>query len=166
MLLALALVGLLLVVGAFVGRPGGLVLLGLVAAVSLLFTAVVDPAYSGSRDLTLDPTSAAALDDSYHVPAGRIELDLRDLDPTSLDGRELDLSVGAGEVVVLVPPSVRVDYDASIDFGGHIDVDGHMAVGWSPELSGTDRPGVGETPEADLGLTLSAHFGELRVVRS
>jgi hypothetical protein len=164
--LALAVIGLLLVVGAFVGRPGGLVLLGLVAAVALLVTAVVDPSYSGPRKITLDPTSASTLRDTYHVPAGRISLDLSHLDPRSLDGRTLDLSVGAGEVVVFVPPTVEVSYDASIGFGGHIDIDGRSDDGWSPSLSGTDRPVGSRQPQADLLLNLSAQFGQLQVVRS
>ena len=161
--LALALVGLVLLVGAFVGRAGGLILLGSVAAVALLVTSVVDPAYSGPRELRVAPTSGAALDDSYHVPAGRIELDLRDLDPSDLDGRSLDVSVRAGEVEVLLPRSVQVTYTAAVDFGGHVDVDGRIDDGWSPELSGTDGP---DDAEVDLDLRLSADFGELRVVRS
>ncbi len=162
--LALALVGLLLVVGAFVGRPGGLVLLGLAAAVSLLFTAVVDPAYSGPREVELQPVSVAALDGTRHVPSGRIELDLtRVSDPSTLDGRRFDLSVGAGEVVVIVPRSVAVEYDAAIDFGGQVDVAGRTADGWSPELSGTLGP---PDPEATVTLDLAADFGHLQVVRS
>ena len=164
--LALALVGVVLVVGAFVGRPGGLVLLGSVAAVALLATSVVDPAYSGPRELRVAPTSGAALEDAYHVPAGRIELDLRDLDPADLDGRSLEVSVHAGDVVVFVPRSVELTYAAAIDFGGHIDVDGRTGDGWSPALSGTDGPGGPDTAAVDLDLALSADFGELRVVRS
>ena len=161
--LALALVGLVLVAGAFVGRPGGLILLGSVAAVALLVTSVVDPAYSGPRELRVVPTSGATLDDSYHVPAGLIELDLRDLDPADLDGRSLDVSVRAGEIEVLVPRSVQLSYTVAVDFGGHVDVDGRVDDGWSPGLSGTDGP---DDAEADLDLRLSADFGELRVVRS
>jgi hypothetical protein len=162
--LALALVGLLLVVGAFVGRPGGLVLLGLVAAVALLVTAVVDPAYSGPREIELHPTSATPLDGTYHVPSGRIELDLSGVsDPATLDGRRFDLSVGAGEVVVVVPRSVAVEYDAAVDFGGQVDAAGRRADGWSPELSGT----VGPTdPDATLTVQLAADFGHLELVRS
>ena len=160
--LALALVGLLLVVGAFVGRPGGLVLLGLVAAASLLVTAVVEPAYSGPRELVLRPTSAAALDDTYRVPAGRIELDLRGLDPATLDGRALEVSVRAGDVLVLVPRSVRVTYDAAVDFGGQVDDGRRSSGGWSPRLSGTLGP---PDAEADLELRLAADFGQLRLER-
>jgi phage shock protein PspC (stress-responsive transcriptional regulator) len=162
--LALALVGLLLVVGAFVGRPGGLVLLGLVAAVALLFSAVVDPAYDGPRELELHPTSGAVLDGTYHVPSGRIELDLTEVgDPATLDGRTFDLSVGAGEVVVVVPRSVEVVYDVAVDFGGQVDVLGRTSDGWSPELSGTVGP---VDPDASLTLNLAADFGHLEVVRS
>ncbi|CAA9333520.1 MAG: hypothetical protein AVDCRST_MAG36-1054 [uncultured Nocardioidaceae bacterium] len=160
--LALALVGLLLVVGAFVGRPGGLVALGIVAAGSLLVTAVVDPAYSGPRELVLRPTSADALDDSYRVPTGRIELDLRGLDPATLDGRALDVSVRAGDVLVLLPRSVRVTYDAAVDFGGQVDDGRRSSGGWSPRLSGTLGP---EDAEADLELRLAADFGQLRLER-
>jgi hypothetical protein len=162
--LALALIGVVLVVGAFVGRPGGLVLLGLVASVALLTTAVVDPAYSGPREVVLQPTSVTSLDPTHHVPSGRIELDLSGVsDPATLDGRTFNLSVGAGEVLVVVPRSVEVAYDAAVDFGGEIEVAGRRTDGWSPELSGTLGPA---DPEASLTLRLAADFGHLEVVRS
>ena len=162
--LALALVGLLVLVGAFVGRPGGLVLLGLVASVALAVTAVVDPAYTGERELRLRPTSVATLEDAYHVPAGLIELDLRGLaDPSGLDGRTLKVSVGAGEVLVLVPRSVQVEYDADVDFGGQVDVGDRSTGGWSPGLAGLVGPA---DPEATVTLDLAADFGHLRLVRS
>ena len=162
--LALAVIGLVLLVGAFVGRPGGLVLLGLVASVALLVTAVVDPAYTGPRDLSVRPTSVATLDDGYHVPAGDIEVDLRGIsDPSSLDGRSLEVSVGAGEVLVIVPRTVRVEYDAAVDFGGQVDAGGRSTGGWSPQLSGEIGPA---DPEATLTLDLAADFGHLRLVRS
>ena len=162
--LALAVIGLLLLVGAFVGRPGGLVLLGLVASVALLVTAVTDPAYTGERELRLRPTSVATLDDAYHVPAGVIELDLRGIsDPATLDGRTFDVSVGAGEVLVFVPRTVRVEYDAAVDFGGQVDAGNRATGGWSPELTGQIGP---DDPEATITLDLAANFGHLQVVAS
>ena len=102
--LALIVVGLMLVLGSVYGRPGGLILLGLVACVALAAVSVAQPRFDGDRNLEVAPTSADQLEAAYDVPAGRVAVDLTDVeDLDSLDGRTLDLSANAGELLVIVP---------------------------------------------------------------
>ena len=78
--LALAVIGLVLVLGAFVGRAGGLIFLGLVAAAALAVTSVVGSiGATGFRDadrIDVAPTSASSVLDSYDVTTGRAVVDL------------------------------------------------------------------------------------------
>ncbi len=72
--LALALVGAVLVVGAFFGRAGGLVLVGLLLLPVLGMAAAADH-YEG-EDVLRVPTSAAALGEGYRLDAGEMVIDL------------------------------------------------------------------------------------------
>jgi phage shock protein PspC (stress-responsive transcriptional regulator) len=165
--LALGIVGGMLVLGSFFGRAGGLVLLGLVSLVALGATAVGEPSYHGSRDVTVRPTSSDAVRDGYSVPAGRIEIDLtRVSEPAGLAGRTITADVNAGEIVVVVPPQVAIDLRADVRYGGVIDTpDGLTHDGWGTDVErtyGADRP---RSSAAPLVLDLSARFGHIDVRR-
>ena len=160
--LALALTGLMLVVGSFFGRPGGLIAVGLVALVSTLAVGLGDPQFRGDRDLRELPLSAAAVQDEYTVPAGRIELDLRDVrDPEELDGRTIALDANLGELVVLLPEDVAATVTADIDLGGNISLPGSDRGGWDVSLVG-EVPGDDPVAEVDLQLELQAGSIEVR----
>ena len=160
--LALALTGLMLVVGSFFGRPGGLIAVGLVALVSTLAVGLGDPQFRGDRDLRELPLSAAAVQDEYSVPAGRIELDLRDVrDPEELDGRTIALDANLGELVVLLPDDVAATITADIDLGGNISLPGSERGGWDVSLVG-EVPGDDPVAEVDLQLELQAGSIEVR----
>ena len=162
--LALAVTGLMLVVGAFVGRPGGLILLGLVTTVVLVVTAIGRPTYDGHRDLVVRPTSSAQVAASYEVPAGRIELDLtRIRDVEGLDGRTIDLSGNAGEIVVIVPRDVDVSYDAEVHFGGAVDTPTTSRDGWGTTV--TSQLSATGTPAAQLALDVDLEFGHIELVQ-
>lgn len=161
--LALALTGLMLVVGSFFGRPGGLIALGLVALVTTVVVGVGDPDFGGDRDLQAMPLSAVAVQDEYRVPAGRVELDLRDVrDPEELDGRTIALEANVGELVVILPGNVTANVVADIDLAGVIDVPGVSREGWDVSLrnmvSGYDEP----VASVDLRLELRAGHIEVR----
>jgi len=123
--LALAITGLMLVVGAFYGRPGGLIFLGIVSGIALAGAAVGGPRYDGDRDVHEVPQFSSELGSSYHVPAGRIELDLRRIkDVAELNGRDITLDANAGELLVILPPHVGANVSADIGFAGAIDLPG------------------------------------------
>jgi hypothetical protein len=159
---ALAIIGGMLLLGAFFGRAGGLIVLGLLASLVLGGAAVANPSFDGDRDLVAHPTSAAAVHDSYTVPAGRIELDLTHLsDVSDLDGRDIALDANVGEIVVVVPDDVAVNYDAHVEAGGAIDVPGASRDGWGSSLEG-ELASTG-TPAATVDLDLGLRFGHIEL---
>lgn len=154
---ALACVGLMLLLGAFWGRAGGLILIG------LLLLPVLGLARAGEvindEKTVWAPTSAAAVKDSYHRNLGRVVLDLSDLDTTDLDGRTIRVSVNVGDVELIMPRNASWDVDGSVGLGA-LTMDGQELEG--PDLTYTASNTVGGTStrftvqaETDLGqLTL------------
>lgn len=165
--LAVAITGLALLVGAFVGRPGGLIALGLVACIGLLVTGAVDAATEGNathnKELRAVPATSAELLSDYHIPQGTMELDLtRITDLDALDGRAVDLGVNAGEITVLVPAGLNVHVDAEIRYAGEINVGdeqrGGLGVGVDKTLTTSTASG---TPTLDLEI--DTRVGQINV---
>jgi phage shock protein PspC (stress-responsive transcriptional regulator) len=161
--LALAIIGAALVAGAFVGRAGGLIALGVLTAIVLAVTTVVGQiGFDGhARDISPTPATAAAVQPSYSANAGRIRLDLSQVaDPAALDGRTVDVSVNAGDIEVVVPRGVDVAVNADIRFVGGIHVDGESRTGGSPSLH-TLLAGAPGAPH--LTLDLHERVGQITV---
>ena len=115
--IALMMIGASLVVGTWLGRPRGFVFLGIVLAGALATTTLFNIEWGGEvGQVTAVPVSRAALLPRYHLFAGQLGLDLRQLD---LTGQTADVAaeVGFGELVVLVPDRVRVEVDGSAGTG-------------------------------------------------
>ena len=145
--LALAVVGLMLVVGAFVGRAGGLIFLGIVSAVALAVTSVVGTfsgiAFRDSDRVSVAPTSATSVHSEYTIESGRLSVDLSDVaDPEALDGRTIDINARAGELVVVLPDGVQSDVTAGIDGPGQIDLPDHSSGGINSDLTGVYGEGT------------------------
>jgi phage shock protein PspC (stress-responsive transcriptional regulator) len=140
----------LLLVGSVWGRPGGLVALGLLAAIATAATTAVDQVDAGRIDRT--PQSAEQLDDSYSIGAGEIVIDLRELDDLdALDGRTLDLEAHFGHLEVIVPTDgLDVDVVATIDGGGESNLFGDRtdSDAAASHDGGADAPTL--TIEADV----------------
>ncbi|MGF6883993.1 phage shock protein PspC (stress-responsive transcriptional regulator) [Nocardia sp. GAS34] len=107
---ALAVVGLGLIVGAFLRRGYGLLALlaplaGFVVLASLIGPVRFDRGAMG--DHTWTPATVAELQPSYRVNAGDGTLDLRSLSLT--ENRTVKVEVRAGDFHVLVPNSMRLD---------------------------------------------------------
>ena len=129
----------MLVIGAFVGRPGGLILIGLLAIPPLLVTSAVDN-FHWDNPHTITPATASAVQDRYDLDNGKLTIDLRQLkDPEALAGREIDVSMGVGEVIVYVPRSLSVDVTASLSAAGDVEVGGHNQGGLSPTVDASLR---------------------------
>jgi len=108
---ALTVIGVALLVGAWVGRVGGLIVLGLVATVALVVTAASPTLRFG--ELEDRPVSAADVEAQYAMTAGRTVLDLSGVeDLEALDGRTIELDNRLGEIVVVVPDGLDVSVDA------------------------------------------------------
>ena len=106
----LAVCAVMLLVGAFFGRAGGLIFVGLVAALMTVVASVGSAVPAGQ--IQTQPTRAADIDDSYRLGAGEITIDLTGVeDLEELDGRTLELYVRFGRVEVIVPAK-GLDIDA------------------------------------------------------
>lgn len=162
--LALAITGVMLVVGSLRGRPGGLILLGIVSALCLSATTVVGGSLgTDARQVHETPLTAAAVQPDYHHSVGEIELDLTQVqDPDALAGRTIDVELRTGSIRVIVPRELNVDVDASIAYGGDISVDGEHRGGWdtSVERRLSASPASGTEP---LELNLESRFGQITV---
>lgn len=159
--LALTVIGVMLVVGSFAGRPGGLVFLGVVAALILGATSAVDGNWNSDRRILRVPVAAEDVRNSYSLTAGQIVLDLTEVkDLENLDGRRLALHAEAGEILVTVPEGVDVDVDSSIRFGGEIEVDGVVENGNSVDL---DRRIEGGDDVPQIYLELDLLVGHIEV---
>jgi phage shock protein PspC (stress-responsive transcriptional regulator) len=160
--LALAVIGVMLVVGAWIGRAGGLLPLGIVAAIVLAGTSVSNPSWNGDRQIDATPASAAAVKDNYSVPAGSVYVDLRNVsDPENRDGRTIALDANAGQLVVVLPKGVSADVQANVDVAGNIDVPGRSTDGLG--LSVDQHVPAAGTETANIDLELDLVVGDIQV---
>lgn len=162
--LALAVVGLMLVVGAFVGRAGGLIFLGLVAAFALAVTSAVGTFrgmdFRDGDQRTYTPTSASSVRNDYSVNTGQVFLDLsRVTDANALDGRTINVHARAGELVVVLPKGVESDVTADIGGPGQIDLPDHSTGGINSNLAGVYGSGPATVT---IKTTLSAGHIDVR----
>lgn len=157
---ALGTCAVLLLVGAFWGRAGGLIALGLVAAVATAGATVAGNADAGSIEAT--PTSAAAVQGRYDLTFGEIDLDLTQVaDLEALDGRtvEVEVEVG-GRIEVTVPEGLDVVVLSSVDIGDR------RVLGDRLESNADESTTIDGGPDAPV-LTLDAQvaFGEIEIDR-
>lgn len=162
--LGLAIIGAMLVVGAFVGRPGGLILLGCLTLPVLSVTTVVDSLHWEDHTVRYTPTSTSQMVDDYRIGNGHLVVDLsRVADPAALAGRDIAVHFSAGDVEVYLPRGIQTDVSASLGFAGDIEIGQRDQSGFSPEahelvnLSGTaaTRP--------PLELDVHGHVGHIDI---
>lgn len=159
--LALAVTGAMLVVGAFVGRPGGLIALGVIALVTSSVMRVGDLNFTGDQDEVLRPAVATSVQNEYRMPAGRLELDLRRVsDLEELNGRTVEIDGNVGEIVVVLPRDLAATVDARTNFGS-IDIGGASSEG----INLTRVTDVGDPGDAvaEIDLVLQMRAGHIEV---
>ena len=159
--LVLAICGVMLLVGAFFGRAGGLIFLGLVAAIGMA------GATAGSRwedRVVRLPDTADQVQSRYELGVGELVLDLTDVqDLQDLDGRAIDLRTGAGRIEVILPEGLDVDVVAHVGLGD-AEVFGDTQDGGGIDLTGSHDGGVG-VPELDLDIEVGLGEVDVYVVR-
>ncbi len=151
--------GLMLLMGAFYGRAGGLIFVGLVASMVLALATMAQ--HVDGADITRRPLVAADVPTSLDTSAGEIILDLSDVqDPAALDGKQLELDTDFGRIEVIVPDGVSVSVDARVDGPGHIELFGDEKGGI--DISDVVRHDEGTgTPEIFIDANVSV--GEIQV---
>lgn len=162
--LALAVTAVMLLVGAFVGRPGGLILIGVVSSLALAASVAVGGSFGvDAREMHETPRTAAAVQSDYTNTVGEIRLDLTQVvDPQELAGRQIDVQLRTGAIEVIVPRGLNVDIDATMDFAGGINVPGDDSGGFNHEVH-KYLAAVPASDSAPLELDLDAKFGQITV---
>ena len=163
--LALAVVGIGLLAGAWFGRSRGLIVVGLVLAVGAAVAVGVDrigPFDGDAVDLTLRPTTVAELPASAEYAVGSATFDLTGVEFSDADA-SMAVSIGAGEIIVIVPPDVDVTVNASMGVG-EVLLFSDSSGGPGVDRTVTDLGGDG-TGGGLLELTLDAGVGNLEVRR-
>ncbi|MEX0868707.1 MAG: hypothetical protein WD011_03455, partial [Nitriliruptoraceae bacterium] len=157
---ALLVVGLGLLVGAFAGRARWLILVGILLLPLVLAGALVRAmpgplphirVEDGAGDVRVTPGDASELREEYRLGGGRFELDLRNL--TLDEPTDVDIEVGAGEVVVRFPEDVTAVVDVSIGVG-QVRVDGRADGGL-----GLDRTYDVSTGAGSATVTIDVELG-------
>ncbi|WP_182377472.1 PspC domain-containing protein [Nocardioides sp. WS12] len=155
----LGVVGVMLLVGSFYGRAGGLIFIGLIAAVATLATSVVDNVDLNAGQTVKRPDTAAELASGYDVGIGEIIIDLTRLDAKELgelDGKTLDLEVGLGHIEVIVPDTgLRVDADAKIEAG--------EVILFGDKSENDDKAVHGGATEPTLTIDAELFLGQIQI---
>ncbi|WP_372734620.1 PspC domain-containing protein [Nocardioides sp.] len=156
--LVLAICGVMLLVGAFYGRAGGIILLGLLAAIATAVSTSSDRL--DSRDVWI-PTSAVEVQSTYKLGVGELVLDLTEVrDLENLDGRTITVDLNVGSVEVLVPEGLDVNAHAQVGLGD-VWLLGQHQDGIGIDASAGSGSGV-SAPDLELDIQLG--LGEVRVV--
>jgi phage shock protein PspC (stress-responsive transcriptional regulator) len=141
-------------IGAFFGRAGGIILVGLVA---YAVTAGVTIADRWDLERTVArPTNAAEVQDSYRMDSGELVVDLGRLSPADLDGREIHVSGDIGHLDIRVPQGINVDARLDIDGPGGMSAFGDDEGGFGHEMdtyhyAGPDAPTMTIDAQLDIG---------------
>lgn len=156
--LALGIIATMLVVGSFWGRAGGLIALGLVAAV-VTAAATASSSFPDDR-LAYAPTSAGQVRDTYDFGGGELTLDLSGVsDVDALDGRDLTIDAVGGQVEVIVPDGMDVSVQTQVVAGDSRIFD-ERREGFDVTLDGF-LDGGDEVP--DMTITIDLVAGEIVV---
>jgi phage shock protein PspC (stress-responsive transcriptional regulator)/predicted membrane protein len=160
---ALAVVGFGLVVGAFFGRAYGLIFLGIVLSIATSLTAVVNHEFGhGAGQRHWAATTAEETETPFRLGIGEAELDLTGM-PAG-ENADVDVTVGLGSLLVIVPEDARVVVDAEVAAG-------EMRILDEPKDDGTDlRQSITDNPAGSSGpdITIDAEvgLGDLEVRRA
>jgi hypothetical protein len=146
----------------------GLVVVGLLLTVVLASTSAVDVGLlqKGVGERTFSPTSADDLASRYQLGVGSLTIDLSGLDADELASKHLDVQVGVGELVVLLPPRAVVPVNITGRArAGEVDL-----VGVADTQDGTNvvqhlRDPVVEEGPAPVELDLDVGLGTVQVIR-
>ncbi len=157
--LALAIVGLGLVVGTFAGRARWLIAVGLVMTPLVLFVSVLPVSFRGDvGERTISVTSIAAVEDHYRLAAGSLIVDLGRLDVPEGEVVVVEAEVGVGELIVRLPRDEGARIDGSIGLGS-LELLGREWAGF-----GIDRT-VEVTGSGTIDLTVRGGVGSVTVER-
>lgn len=158
--LALALIGGGLVAGAWLGRAGGLVPIGILLAAALAAIVALDlPARGGIGQRDWDPGTPAEVRSEYRLAIGEGRLDLSGLE---LDDETIRTRVrqGVGHLIITLPPGATYHVDARTG-AGRLEVLGRDEEGDDSQIVATTPPRAG-APRIEVEARLGAGKLEVR----
>ncbi len=163
--LFLVVLGIGLIVSAFRGRAGWLILLGVLLVPVMVAASLLDPPgddrpwRSGVGTRLWQPASVAEVEPSYRLGGGQLVLDLRQVHFRT-PFPQVRVSLGAGQLLVLVPEGQAVAISTRVNAGG-TNLLGHVENGLRLESSLADPPDA----TSPLWLDLRLGTGEIDVRR-
>jgi hypothetical protein len=138
--LGVSILGVGLLVGAFVGRARWLIIVGAIMVPTLMFSPFFGYDFDEANfNLEANPSTFATLGDEYHVDLGNLELDLRDL-PWSGQEVQLDASVDVGNLEIRLPEGVGIIGSATVDIG-QVSEPGRSTGGFGERGLDWEQPG-------------------------
>lgn len=156
--LALGIITVMLLLGAFWGRAGGLIALGLVAALATA-GASLDNQFPEDA-ATYTPTSAEQVAEDYDIGGGELFLDLSGVeDVDALDGRDISIDGVGGRLEVVVPDGVDVTVRTDV-VAGDSRVFDQRRDGFDVNLDGFRDGGDGAP---DMTITIDLVAGDVIV---
>jgi phage shock protein PspC (stress-responsive transcriptional regulator) len=156
--IALVVIGAGLLLGSIWGRSRGLILIGLMLIPAAYAGGLVNvPLRGGVNSQVFVPTTVAEAGREYRLAAGDMTIDLSHIKWGS-DPVRINASVAAGEIKVVVPRNVSVDFSGHVQVGDirFLDTDrGGIDVSYQAHTTG-DGPGR-------LVLKTDISFGQVTV---
>lgn len=160
---ALCILGVGFVLGAFVGGSWGLVVPAIAIGTALLVASTVDIPLSGPiGDRTWAPETRSAVQDRYELSIGEGTLDLTGVALQADDRLAVEAAVGIGHLVIKVPDGARVVVSADVAAGEAVLL-GHPDSGMGVS---TERTFRGREDEGTIELDLQVGFGQIEVRRT
>jgi hypothetical protein len=163
----LLIIGLGLLVGAFVGRSRGLIAWGILLSLVVALAAAV-PAIDakGTGDVSWRPTSATAVPvGGYQWAAGDARLDLTGLPAGS---QPIRVQLGAGRLLVTIPADARLVITSHVGVGtlNVTGVDHQDGIGRRVDETIDPPLAPGVAPSETIELRVEIGAGNLEVVRA
>jgi hypothetical protein len=153
-----------LLIGAFYGRAGGIILVGLLAYAVTAGATIADR-WDVDRTVAR-PTTADEVRSSYRMDSGELVVDLGRVSPQDLDGRVIHVQGDIGHLDIRVPHGVSVDAHLDVNGPGGMNAFGQDEGGLGHEMdtyhdAGTDAPTLTIDAQLDIGA-IDLHTEESR----
>ncbi|MFJ4185832.1 PspC domain-containing protein [Kitasatospora sp. NPDC089509] len=159
----LLVIGLTLLLAAKFGKARKLAVLGLLTTLALAFAGHSPHTVQDAiGDRTWTVATPAELKDRYNLGAGDARLDLSRLDPAGAT-LTTKADLGAGELVVMLPPDVDVNLVARVGLGS-VNVPGDRNDGTGRHVYQLGPVG-GQPSKGTIDLQLGLGIGDIKVVQ-
>jgi phage shock protein PspC (stress-responsive transcriptional regulator) len=151
--LAVAILGLGLLVGAFVGRARWLILVAVFLVPTLLFSPVFEYEWNSDQfEAVHQPTSFEDIEPLYTLDLGNLVIDLSEL-PWDGETVHINAHVDAGNLEIRIPDGVGLVGNAAVDIG-HVGAPGRESSGLGNPNLDFDDPGDNGTVNLDATVDL------------